>query len=115
MKRIAVVVTRGPDHALGMREMLDMALVFAAFERDVSIIFQDEGVLWTELPQRPKGYPTSITGKLKSLSIHDINEIIIHKESLNKFPFVIPRLRATVETTYNINLRYRDTDIILEA
>ena len=115
MKSVIVIVTRGPDHGLGLREMLDMTLVFAAFEFNVTVIFQDEGVLWTELPEFPSGYPISLTGKLKSLDLYDIHEVIIHNESLHKFPFVTPRLPAKIETTSSINLKCHSVDLILEA
>ena len=115
MKNIAVFITRSPDDALGTREMIDMALVFATFNCDVSIIFQDEGVLWTELPEQPLGYPTSLKGKLESLALYDINNIIIHDESLTKFPFVTPLLPAKIKTTRAIKLHCRDCDLLLEA
>lgn len=115
MKHIAFVVRRGPDHGLGIREMIDMAFVFSAFECRVTLILQDEGVLWAEMPVFTHGYPSSITGKLKSLSLYDIRDVIIHEESLVNYPFVEPQLPGTIESTAAINERKHTFDIIMDV
>lgn len=61
--------------------MLDMALVLATFECPVSIILQNAGVLWASLPTMPDDSPLALSGKLKSLPLYDIHNILIDEDS----------------------------------
>ena len=61
--------------------MLDMALVLATFECPVSVILQNAGVLWASLPTMPDDSPLALSGKLKSLPLYDIDNILIDEDS----------------------------------
>jgi len=61
--------------------MLDMALVLATFECPVSVILQNAGVFWASLPTMPDDSPLALSGKLKSLPLYYIDNILIDKNS----------------------------------
>jgi sulfur relay (sulfurtransferase) DsrF/TusC family protein len=77
MKTITLVIRSGPSTSLGTREMIDMALVLATFECPVSIVLQDAGVYWAALPSMPEESPLSLSGKIKSLPLYDIDTILV--------------------------------------
>ena len=61
--------------------MLDMTLVLATFECPVSVILQNAGVLWASLPTMPDDSPLALSGKLKSLPLYDIDNVLIDENS----------------------------------
>ena len=61
--------------------MLDMALVLATFECPVSVILQNAGVFWASLPTMPDNSPLELSGKLKSLPLYDIDNVLIDENS----------------------------------
>ena len=61
--------------------MLDMALVLATFECPVSVILQNAGVSWASLPTMPDNSPLALSGKLKSLPLYDIDNVLIDENS----------------------------------
>lgn len=61
--------------------MLDMALVLATFECPVSVILQNAGVFWASLPAMPDNSPLELSGKLKSLPLYDIDNVLIDENS----------------------------------
>ena len=61
--------------------MLDMALVLATFECPVSVILQNAGVSWASLPTMPDNSPLELSGKLKSLPLYDIDNVLIDENS----------------------------------
>ena len=81
MKSVTLVIRSGPTQSLGTREMLDMALVLATFECPVSVILQNAGVLWASLPTMPDDSPLALSGKLKSLPLYDIDNVLIDEDS----------------------------------
>ena len=81
MKSVTLVIRSGPTDSLGTREMLDMALVLATFECPVSVILQNAGVCWASLPTMPDNSPLELSGKLKSLPLYDIDNVLIDENS----------------------------------
>ena len=81
MKSVTLVIRSGPTQSLGTREMLDMALVLATFECPVSVILQNAGVFWASLPTMPDDSPFALSGKLKSLPLYDIDNVLIDEDS----------------------------------
>lgn len=81
MKSVTLVIRSGPTESLGTREMLDMALVIATFECPVSVILQNAGVFWASLPAMPDNSPLELSGKLKSLPLYDIDNVLIDENS----------------------------------
>ena len=61
--------------------MLDMALVLATFGCPVSVILQNAGVSWASLPTMPDNSPLALSGKLKSLPLYDIDNVLIDENS----------------------------------
>jgi sulfur relay (sulfurtransferase) DsrF/TusC family protein len=116
MKSVTLVIRSGPTESLGTREMVDMALVLATFECPVSVVLQDAGVLWTNLPAMPEESPLALSGKLKSLPLYDIDTILVDQVSCET-------RRVEIAENFPGTLCNRDTireclnqsDVVLEA
>ncbi|MEK9555116.1 MAG: DsrE family protein [Gammaproteobacteria bacterium] len=116
MKSVTLVIRSGPTESLGTREMVDMALVLATFECPVSVVLQDAGVLWTNLPAMPEESPLALSGKLKSLPLYDIDTILVDQVSCEirrveiskNFPGILCN-RDTIRECLN------QSDVVLEA
>jgi tRNA 2-thiouridine synthesizing protein C len=68
------------------KESLDLALVCAAFEHRVNLIFVDRGVLNLVTGQNAQLVADKPhTDLLKGLTFYDIDEIIVEEESLANF------------------------------
>jgi len=116
MKSVALVVRHGPGDHLGVREMVDMALVLATFDCPVSVVLQDDGVFWSTLPEFPDQHPISITGRLKSFPLYDIDTILIHDSSLT-LRALTPHddCPGAIATTAQISVCLQGTDCVLQA
>ena len=96
--------------------MLDMALVLATFECPVSVILQNAGVFWASLPTMPDNSPLELSGRLKSLPLYDIDNVLIDKNSCkergievnNQFPGKLCERDKILD-------RLSTSDILLEA
>ncbi|PAJ73744.1 sulfurtransferase complex subunit TusC [Pseudoalteromonas sp. NBT06-2] len=83
MKNILVIQTYSPFDGVKCREALDTALIFAAIDQNVSILFKDDAVFCLHPEQNPalanlKDYFKT----LKMLELYDIENIYACKQSL---------------------------------
>lgn len=116
MKTTALVIRHGPGCSLGMREMVDMALVLATFDCPVSVILQDDGVFWASLPSFAESNPLSLNGRLKSLPLYDVETILIDENSLQARDVSIhPDCPAHPGSRAEIATLLRQVECILEA
>ena len=74
---------QGPGEGIRAREMLEMAMVLATFECDVTVILQEAAVRWTQLPQFTSGHPHALSGRLKSLPLYDIDNVLVDHDALS--------------------------------
>jgi sulfur relay (sulfurtransferase) DsrF/TusC family protein len=96
--------------------MIDMVMVLATFECPVTVIIQDAGVLWTTLPTFPDGHPHSITGRLKSLPLYDVETVFISQNALDAFSIQpAPSFPGQAVDQAVIEAALSDADVILEA
>lgn len=85
IKRFMYVNRRAPYGTIYAQEGLEVALIGAAFEQDVSMAFVDDGVY-----QLLKGQDASDTGlknfspAYKALGDYDINKLYVERESLQE-------------------------------
>ena len=84
MKNILVIQAASPFDGVKCREALDTALIFAAIDQSVSILFQDDAVFCLHANQNPalaqlKDYFKT----LKMLELYDVENIYACKHSLD--------------------------------
>jgi tRNA 2-thiouridine synthesizing protein C len=84
VKKIIIVFRHAPHGKAHSREGLDLALLSASFEQDVSLVFVDDGVL-NLLAQQD---PTKIGGRdfiatFKALPFYDIEKAFVCQGSLS--------------------------------
>jgi len=85
VKRFLYINRRAPYGSIYALESLEVVLIGAAFEQDVSVMFLDDGVY-----QLKKGQDTTGIGMknfsptYKALGDYDINKIYVEKESLEE-------------------------------
>ncbi len=116
MKKVALVVRHSPGSELGTREMVDMALVLATFDCPVTVVFQDQGVLWANLPAFPNDHPSALSGRIKSMPLYDIEQIWVDTASLAEFKASVhPEFPGQPMTRDQIQAALRTIDCVLEA
>lgn len=84
-KKIMYVNRRPPQGSIAAQESLDVVLIGAAFEQDVSLAFIDDGVL--QLIQAQNSETTGAKNVAKSfaaLGDYDVHYIYVEQESLQE-------------------------------
>jgi tRNA 2-thiouridine synthesizing protein C len=85
IKRFAYVNRRAPYGTVYALESLEVVLIGAAFEQDVTMVFMDDGVY-----QLKKGQDTKLIGMknfsrtYKALEMYDVEKLYVEKESLDE-------------------------------
>lgn len=116
MKKLAIIFRRAPHGSASGREGLDLALLSASFEQEVSLIFTDEGVLTLLKQQQPEliGCKDYIA-TLGALPLYDIDTVLVCKQSLKELglgrtELVIP---ATICDNEQIRQALLDADEVM--
>jgi len=82
-KKFLYVNRKAPHGSIYALESLEVVLIGAAFEQDVSLAFIDDGVYQLMLNQDPSGIGVkNFSLTYKALGDFDINQIYVEKESL---------------------------------
>ena len=82
-KKFLYVNRKAPHGSIYALESLEVVLVGAAFEQDVSLAFLDDGVYQLMLNQNTSGIGVkNFSPTYKALGDYDINQIYVEKESL---------------------------------
>ncbi len=102
-KKIAVINSQSPFNTPAGRESLDLALIFGAFEQQVSVFFIDDGVYQLIKSQQPE----QIGGKdflatMKAFELYDIEntyccEHSIAQRSIDKTTLIASAVLLTPE------------------
>ena len=101
-KKLLYVNRKAPFGTIYAQEALEVVLIGAAFDQDVSLAFLDDGVF-----QLTKGQDTSIIGiknfspAFRALGDYDVKRLYVEKESLNE--------RGLTEADLQ-NITYEDED-----
>lgn len=85
MKKIAIINRQAPFNTADARESMDMALIFAAYDQQVTVIFIDDGVYQLLDGQNAE----LVDGKdflatMKTFELYDIEQIIVCRQSLQQ-------------------------------
>ena len=82
-KKLLYVNRKAPHGSIYALESLEVVLIGAAFEQDVSLAFIDDGVYQLMLNQNTSGIGVkNFSPTYKALGDYDINQIYVEKESL---------------------------------
>lgn len=116
VRSVVLVIRHGPGSGLGVREMLDMALVLATFDCPVSVVLQDQGVHWAMLPDFSQNSPLALAGRLKSLPLYDIETLWVDQQALDQRGVVLhPEFPGKAIDRNAIHALCKSADCVLEA
>ena len=83
IKKLLYVNRKAPHGSIYALESLEVVLIGAAFDQDVSLAFIDDGVYQLLLNQNTSGIGVkNFSPTYKALGDYDINRIYVEKESL---------------------------------
>jgi len=83
IKKLLYVNRKAPHGSIYALEALEVVLIGAAFDQDVSLAFIDDGVYQLMLNQDTSGIGVkNFSPTYKALGDYDINKIYVEKESL---------------------------------
>ena len=83
IKKFLYVNRKAPHGSIYALESLEVVLVGAAFDQDVSLAFIDDGVYQLMLNQNTNGIGVkNFSQTYRALSDYDINQIYVEQESL---------------------------------
>lgn len=116
MKNVLVINSSSPFTHLNGREALDMALIFAAIDQNVSLLFRGAAVLALKPRQQPEEAKLKNYFKtLKTLELYDIENVYVCADSINQYPLDSTDLllNAKVLNKAEIELLFRQQDHIV--
>ncbi|WP_105265562.1 sulfurtransferase complex subunit TusC [Pseudoalteromonas sp. T1lg76] len=84
MKHIVVISQQAPYQQQSLKEALDLLLIFAAIDQEVSWLIEGDAVFALLAEQQPKLLgQKDFTKALKMLELYDIDSIYVCSESLS--------------------------------
>ncbi|MDD2915411.1 MAG: sulfurtransferase complex subunit TusC [Gallionella sp.] len=83
VKKFMFVNRKAPYGTIYALESLEVVLITAAFDQDVSLVFMDDGVYQLKKGQQTKGIETkNFSPAYRALEGYDIEKLYVDKESL---------------------------------
>ena len=83
IKKFMFVNRKAPYGTIYALESLEVVLITAAFDQDVSLVFLDDGVYQLKKAQQTKGIETkNFSPAYRALEGYDIEKLYVEKESL---------------------------------
>ena len=106
IKRFMYVNRRPPHGTIYALESLEVVLISAAFEQDVSLVFVDDGVYQLKKDQDTTGIGTKNFSKTyRALDDYDVERIYVEKESLDARGLTADDLIIPTEVLSTVELR----------
>ena len=98
IKKLLYINRRAPHGTIYAHEALEVVLIGAAFEQDVSLAFIDDGVFQLKKDQDTSDIHTKNFSKIyKALEMYDVEKLFVEKESLDKRGLTEDDLSVDVE------------------
>ena len=98
VKKFAYVNRRAPYGSIYALEALEVVLVGAAFDQDVSVIFMDDGVYQLKKDQDTSGVGMkNFSPAYRALEMYDVEKLYVEKESLQARGLTEDQLIVPVE------------------
>lgn len=83
IKKFMFVNRKAPHGTIYALESLEVVLITAAFDQDVSLVFVDDGVFQLKKGQQTKGIETkNFSTTYRALEGYDIEKLYVEKESM---------------------------------
>lgn len=84
IKKFMFVNRKAPHGTIYALESLEVVLITAAFDQDVSLVFLDDGVYQLKKGQQTKGIETkNFSTTYRALDGYDIEKLYVEKESMD--------------------------------
>lgn len=85
IKKFLYVNRKAPYGTIYALESLEVVLIAAAFDQDVSLAFIDDGIYQLMKDQQPEGIETKNHSKTyRALEGYDVEKVYVEKESMEK-------------------------------
>ena len=116
VKKFMYVNRRAPHGSIYAQESLEVVLVGAAFDQDVSVVFIDDGVYQIRKGQDTDAIGTKNFSKtFRALEMYDVEKLYVEKESmqargLSEDDFNVP---VEVKTSEEIGRLMEEQDVVL--
>ena len=82
-KKLMYVNRRAPYGTIYAWEALEVVLIGAAFDQEVSVVFMDDGVFQIKKGQDPRGIGMkNFSRAFKALETYDVDKLYVERESL---------------------------------
>ena len=106
VKKFIYVNRKAPHGTIYAHEALEVVLVAAAFEQDVSLAFIDDGVYQLKKDQNTDGIATkNFTKTFGALEMYDVEKLYVEKESLEERGLSEDDLSVDVEVLASSDLK----------
>lgn len=106
MNNILVISKHGPYHQQCLRESLDMVLIFAAIDQQVTWLLEGAAVLSLVKNQRPSAQQQKdFTKAIGMLEIYDIESVYVCADALNEHGLSTDDLAIEVQIAYDNDKR----------
>ena len=116
VKKFMYVNRRAPHGTVYAQESLEVVLVSAAFEQDVSVVFLDDGVYQIRKDQDTSAIGTKNFSKtFRALEMYDVEKLYVEKESMQARGMTEDDLNVPVEvkTSEEIGRLMEEQDVVL--
>ncbi|ABV87429.1 sulfurtransferase complex subunit TusC [Shewanella pealeana] len=98
MKKLCIIFRQAPHGTAHGREGLDLSLLSASFEQEVSLIFTDEGLLTLLQDQDPESVGAKdYIATLGALPLYDIETVLVCQDSMLELGLQQTDFRIDVE------------------
>ena len=116
IKKFMYVNRRAPHGTIYAQESLEVVLVGAAFDQDVSVVFIDDGVFQIRKDQDTSAIGTKNFSKtFRALEMYDVEKLYVEKESMQARGMTEDDLNVPVEvkTSEEIGRLMEEQDVVL--
>ena len=116
VKKFMYVNRRAPHGTIYAQESLEVVLVGAAFDQDVSVVFLDDGVYQIKKDQDTSAIETKNFSKtFRALEMYDVEKLYVEKESMQARGLTEDDLNVPVEvkTSEEIGRLMEEQDVVL--
>ena len=111
VKKLLYINRRAPHGTIYAHEALEVVLIGAAFEQDVSLAFIDDGVFQLKKDQDTSDIHTKNFSKIyKALEMYDVEKLFVEKESLEKRGLTEDDLSVDVKVINSSEMKKLITD-----
>ncbi|MGS0689282.1 sulfurtransferase complex subunit TusC [Shewanella sp. 30m-9] len=116
MKKLCIIFKQAPHGTAHGREGLDLSLLSASFEQEVSLIFTGEGLLTLLKNQDPESIGCKdYIATLGALPLYDIDTVLVCQESMHELGLLETdfRITASISTAIEISTHLAGVDEVI--